>query len=285
MSIKFFGQFLLERNAISAKNLLDAIRFQESRKLKFGEYAVSKGFISREDIDRLYNEQKHKDLMIGELAVQLGILTDEQVDEVLTMQKNDHVCIGEAIVAKGFLDKETISRELDAFKKEQSVYDLGEVHVPVGLKKPAFVKIMADVTQKMIRRFAGVEAKMDDGVLMEQEPEECFAAVSVTFSGGLNFEYVLLADTEVSRTLAGSVLGADASNEEEEVVVDGVREFANVICGNILAKMAQKGKNVEISIPHSVDFKDGYKFVMERKAVKYTIATTSGLLYLLIVEL
>lgn len=285
MSIKFFGQFLLERNAISARNLLDAIRFQESRNLKFGEYALSKGYLTREQIDRLRNEQKQKDLLIGELAVELGILTDEQVEEILTMQKNDHVCIGEAIVAKGFLDQATVDRELEAYKAEQSEYAIGDIHVPSEIKKSEFVNIMVDVTLKLVRRLSQLEAKTDDGVMMKQEPGEAFSAVSVTFSGGLNFEYALLADEDVSRTLAGSIMGADAGRESEEVIVDGVREFANVVCGNILAKMAKMGKSVEISIPYSVAFDGGYKLVMGRKAVKYTIATTAGLLYLLIVEL
>lgn len=285
MSIKFFGQFLLGRNLINAKDLLDVIRFQESRNLKFGEYAVSKGYLSKEHVKRIQDEQKRNDMLFGELAVKLDMLTEEQVDEVLTMQRNDHVCIGEAIVLKGFLTQDVIDRELDAFKSEQSVYALGDVGVPAGLKKPEFVKVMADITLKMIRRIVQLEAKIDDGVMMDIEPDEHFAAISVTFSGGLNYDYILLADVEMARAIAGAVIGSDASKEHEDIVIDGVREFGNIVCGNLLARMAQMGKNVEISIPHAVKYEDGYTFVNGRKAVKYSIATTSGILALLIAEL
>ncbi len=285
MSIKFFGQFLLERNVIGAKELLEAIRFQESRNMKFGEYAISKGCLEKVQVKRLHDEQKRNDMLIGELAVKLEMLTEEQVDEILTMQKNDHVCIGEAIVVKGFIPQDVMDRELDAFREDQKEYSIGDIGVPEGLKNPGFVKIMADITLKMLRRIAQVEAKIDDGVSMEQEPDESFTAVSITFSGGLNYEYVLMADIEMARAIAGAIIGVDASKENEDVINDGVREFANIACGNLLAKMAQMGKNVEISIPHTVKYEEGYNFVSGSKAAKYTIASTSGLLALLIVEL
>ncbi len=285
MSIKFFGQFLLERNVIGAKELLESIRFQESRNMKFGEYAISKGCLEKVQVKRLHEEQKRSDMLIGELAVKLEMLTEEQVDEILTMQKNDHVCIGEAIVVKGFLPQDVMDRELDAFREDQKEYSIGDIGVPEGLKNPGFVKIMADITLKMLRRTTNVEAKIDDGVSMEQEPEESFTAVSITFSGGLNYEYVLLADIEMARAIAGAIIGGNASKENEDVINDGVREFANIACGNLLAKMAQMGRNVEISIPHTVKYEGGYNFVSGSKAAKYTIASTSGFLSLLIVEL
>jgi len=285
MSIKFFGQFLLERNLIDAKSLLEAIRFQESRNMKFGAYAISKGFLEKVQVKRLHEEQKRNDMMIGQLAIKLEMISEEQVDEILTMQKNDHVCIGEAIVVKGFVSQEVIDRELDAFREEQSVYSMGETGVPDGLKQPEYVRIMGDITLKMLRRIVQLEAKMDDGVLMEIEPEENFVAVSVTFSGGLNYDYIILAEEEMAREVAGAVIGGDASGEGEELIFDGVREFANIVCGNLLARMAQMGKNVEISIPHSVKYDGGYQFVSNRAAAKYSIATTSGIFSLLIVEL
>jgi CheY-specific phosphatase CheX len=284
MSIKFFGQFLLERNVLSAKDLLESIRLQESKNLRFGDYAVSKSYLLTDQVKRINEEQKRNDMMIGELAVKLDMLSEEQVDEILTMQKNDHVCIGEAIVAKGFLTSEVLERELGLFKEEQSAYATGEVGAPDGLKNPEFIKIMAEITLKMLRRIVQVEAKMDDGILMEIEPGEKFAVVSITFSGGLNFDFILLADIEMTRAIAGAIIGGDASKEHEDIVIDGVREYANIVCGNLMAKMAQMGKNVEISIPHTVKFEDGYDFVSGRTAAKYTIASTSGILELLLVE-
>ena len=285
MSVKFFGQFLMERNVLGAKELLEALRYQESRNQKFGDYAVARGYLTKEQVARITEEQKRQDMRFGELAVELDMLTEEQVDEVLTLQKNDHLLIGEAIVGKGLLAQDVIDREIKAFRSDQAVYDTDDVPVPAGMKKPEMIKPIVDITMKMIRRIIQVEAKSDDGILMEREPEEIFSTVSLTFSGGMNCDFIMMADIEMARALAGAIIGGDASKEHEDVVIDGVREFANVICGNILAKFAKLGKQVEISIPHSIAYDGGYNLVMGRAAVKYTIATTAGMLSLLIVEL
>lgn len=283
MSIKFFGQFLLERKALTSEQLLDAISYQETHNLKFGQYAMKKGYLKPGDVDRLNEEQKRSDNLIGELAVKLGMLEPSHVEEILTMQKNDHVQIGQVIVTKGFLTEEQLQVELEAFKADQSVYATGNIVVPEGIKSSELVGDIVDITVKMLQRVAGVEAKVDDGNIVDQDPEQAFSAVSITFSGGMNCDYILMSDEDGAKAMTAAVIGQDASDEAPEVLVDGIKEFANVVCGNILARMAQKGKSVEISIPHVMQYNDGYGVINGRKAVIYKIPTTGGMVSLLLV--
>lgn len=283
MSIKFFGQFLLEREVITSEQLLEAVSYQESKNLKFGQYAEKKGFLSNADVERLHEEQKTADMRIGELAVKLGMLETSQVEEVLTMQKNDHVQIGKCLVTKGFVDEAALQRELAAFREDQRHYARHEVAVPEGLKSAGLVSDIVDISVKMIVRMAGMEAKSDGGTIIDKEPAEAYSAVAITFSGGMNCNYVLMADEGASRSLAASIIGSDAADEDRDMVVDGVREFANVICGNILARFAQKGKSVEISIPHTLEYKDGYAILNGGSTVLYDIPTTGGNVWLALV--
>jgi CheY-specific phosphatase CheX len=287
MSIKFFGQYLLERNILSADQLLEAIRYQESRNMKFGEYAREKGFLNKEQVLKLNDEQKRNDMRMGELSVSLGMLTDEQVDEILTMQKNDHILIGEAIISKGFLTEETLDGYLETFKEDQSIYNIGDISVPDGVKNAQFVKVMVDLTLKMISRIVGVEAKSDGGTVLADDIPGTFTAISITFSGALTFDYVFMASESLSRKVAEAVIGDSVDDEEPAMIVDGVREFCNIICGNVLAKFAQAGKNVEISIPHTLSSSDGgYGIVAGSSlSVGYTLATTEGDFSLIISEL
>ena len=85
-----------------------------------------------------------------------------------------------------------------------------------------------------------------------------------------------MADEAASRAMAASILGEDASEEEKDMVVDGVKEFSNTVCGNILARFAQRGKSVEISIPHIMEYKDGYSLTGNGSAVVYQVPTTAG---------
>jgi len=68
LAVKFFGQYLLEKNIIKPRDLLEAVEYQESKNLKFGEYAISKGYVTEKDIERFQKEQKKVDMLFGELA-------------------------------------------------------------------------------------------------------------------------------------------------------------------------------------------------------------------------
>ena len=276
MSIKFFGQFLLERGVLNRDQLLEAISYQENHNLRFGQYAQRKGYLTEADVERLNEEQKTADMLIGELAVKLGMLETYQVEEILTMQKNDHVQIGRVLVMKGFLDDAGLQRELDAFKEDQRPYATDKIVVPPEIKNAELVADIVDITLKMMQRIAGIEAKADDGTLINSDPDEKYSAVSITFSGGLNCDFVIMADEDASRAMAASILGEDASAEDREMIVDGVKEFANVVCGNILARMAQRGKSVEITIPHIMEYKGGYGLTGDGNTLVYQVPTTAG---------
>ena len=57
MPVKFFGQYLLEKNIITPQQLIEAVEYQESKNLKFGEYALSKGYLTAKDVEKIQNEQ------------------------------------------------------------------------------------------------------------------------------------------------------------------------------------------------------------------------------------
>lgn len=283
MSIKFFGQFLLEQGKITSEQLLEAISYQETKNLKFGAYAQKKGYLSAADTEKLNEEQKTTDLRIGELAVKLGMLEASQVEEILTMQKNDHIQIGKAIVSKGFLSEAELDASLADFKKDQSPYAAETIGVPSGIHNSDLVSDIVDMTLKMLRRVVGLEAKCDSGAILKTPPAKAYSAVSITLSGGMNCDYIIMGDEDGSRSMASAILGADASGETAEMVADGVNEFANMVCGNIMARMAQKGKNVEISIPHILEYKSDYGITTGDNSVVYNISTTGGNIMLALV--
>jgi CheY-specific phosphatase CheX len=285
MSIKFFGQFLLENNVIIAEQLLEAVRFQESKNLKFGDYACSKGYLTEEDVERLQEEQKRTDMMIGELTVKLGMLKQGQVEEILTMQKNDHVFIGGALVQKGFITDEKLNEELERFKEDQKGYMPGEVSVPEDIEDPKTIRNFVDLTRKMLRRVAHLDVKVGEGHINVHEPEENYSVVSISFTGAMACEYVLSVSRETAAIIATGITGGDATNEPDDIITDGVKEFCNIVCGNIMAGMAKKGKTVDISPPsEAVLYPNGYNIIKRRKAVHYPMVSTEEELLLILIE-
>jgi CheY-specific phosphatase CheX len=286
MGIKFFGQFLLERRVISAEELLEAVEYQEAENLKFGDYALSKGYLDAMDVRRLNDEQRRTDMMIGELAVKLRMMSSEQVDELLTRQRNDHMFIGEALVRKGTITPDILEKELERFKEDQKDYTPWKITVPEGLKDSGTVSDIVDLTQKLLRRMAQVEVKVGEGVVVSEGPGENFSVVSVLLTGNLQqFEYVLSVPREVATRIASGILDWEASSEPDEIVADGVREFCNIVCGNVIARLAKRGMSVEITPPSDLDLSSGELGVVEgSKAVSFPMVSIEGEMTLIVIE-
>ena len=85
--------------------------------------------------------------------------------------------------------------------------------------------------------------------------------------------------------IASGVLGEDASGEPAEIICDGVKEFCNIVCGNVTGKLAQRGKAVDISPPAEVDYlADGYNVLKGKQGLFYPLASTLGEILLILVE-
>jgi CheY-specific phosphatase CheX len=280
MAIKFFGQFLLEKKAITADQLVQAVQYQGSTNLRFGQYAHTMGYLSESDVLRLQEEQRNADMMIGELAVNLGLLKPNQVEEILTMQKNDHLFLGDALTQMGFMTQKELEKELALFKDDQKGYARGKIAMPDGVKDPENLSDLVDITQKMFRRIAHMDVKVSDEVLVESigNPVIKFLAISVKLSGAVNCEYILSVPHTAAVMVASSVMGEDASSEPDEILHDGVKEFCNIVCGNFTARMAQKGKTVNLSPPQDVVLSGN------KKAFSFSLAFTDGEISLMLVE-
>lgn len=285
MSVKFFGQFLIEKNIITPEQLIDAVDFQETVNQKFGDYAVSKGYLTKDDVLKVQAAQNKTDKMFGDIAIIMGLLTQKQVDEILVRQKNDHVYIGAALVKKGFIAPANLVKHLDDFKQDQAGYEVGEIFIPEGTDSPDMIQDMVAITKKLLYRVSRINAKIGKGSVSTEEPERNFAVISVSLVGPASYDYILSCSLEASEVIASSILGMNVINEPGEIIADAVKEFANIVCGNIISKFAQKGKSVEISPPLEVPYsKDGYKLVNNRKAIYYPFISTAGDIELILAE-
>ncbi len=286
MSVKFFGQFLLENNIISPAQLVEAVNLQEVSNIRFGDYAVSKGYITKEDAAKINDEQQKEDAMFGEIAMRMGLLSQTQVDEILSRQKNDHVYIGAVLVKKGFIEPNDLVKHLDDFKKDQAGYVSGDVFIPEGISDAETVKDMVILTKKMLARISKIIAKVGKASVTTEEPERNFAVIAISLSGSPSYDYILSCSLEASEVIASHILGINVINEPGEIIADAVKEFANIICGNIISRLAQRGKRVDISPPVEAQYSKemGYDLVNGRKSIHYPFISTAGDITLILAE-
>lgn len=285
MAVKFFGQFLLEKNIIEREELLGALEFQKSKNTDFGDCALAKGYITDKDLANLKSAQKQVDMKFGEVAIKLNIMTPEQVEDVLAMQKKNHIFFGEALVEKGIITSDILERELSLFKQDQSKYISGNIKTPDGIKHPDAVKSMVDMTQKMFQRIARLQVKVDDGFVTDSEPLISFLLASISLHGSLKYEYSLSLSREISAMIASAIIGEDVDNSATELIKDGVKEFCNIVCGNIISKLSISGIEMDLSPPQeAVSSGSGYNFLKGREAIYYPLVSFKGDSTLILIE-
>lgn len=249
MAVKFFGQFLIEKEIVSREVLLKAVELQEEVNLKFGEMALAMELVTAADVERIHDAQRSEDLMFGDMAVKLGIMTDEQIKQVLIRQKNSHLYIGEALVQVGALSTEELQRYLEEFKADQAPYATTKVFIPDGVPHSDIWEMSADLSGKIMSRVVNLPCRLGECRKTERiETNDIVAAMD--FRGDINAHYLLSVSTAVQKKIALAILKEETvENEPQEVLDDAVMELVNIICGNIAAKAAQRGKCTEIEPP------------------------------------
>jgi len=127
MKTTFFGQFLLDQDLITQRQLDEAIALQRESNVLLGALAINKGFMTREQVVDVMQEQHCRHGRFGELARRKNYLTDDQVQDLLHAQGSNHVFLGEALTRRNYLDVRELTSQLKRFdqdirKKEASLH-------------------------------------------------------------------------------------------------------------------------------------------------------------------
>jgi len=249
MTIKFFGQYLLDRGAISVELLLKAVDLQESVNLRFGETALALKLITESDLKRILKAQRAEDLMFGDMALQLGILKKEQVEQILMEQQRSRLRIGEALVRVGALTTGELHRLLEEFSMDQGLDSISRTVIPSAVLHPEIWEFCIDLSAKMFMRMVGAQCRVGDCVLVDRLAGSDFVA-GIKLTGMVSASYHLTVSEPLRNRIAGALLmDEDVTGEPAELLEDAVLEFVNIICGNVAAKASQYGKTVEILPP------------------------------------
>ncbi len=249
--IQFFGEFLIERWVITREQLLEALELQEYRNLKFGSLAVRKGYLTEEEVKIINDYQRNEDMRFGDIAVMLGLLSPDQAQEIITYQKNNYLYLGEALLELGHVTEDVMDRELSIFREEQAPYGLDDLMAQGEIVGEELVPICLELTGKMFLRMVGIGLKIGEGIFngSQQETASYHLSVSVPLKGKVLINFILSVSDDLAIMIASSLLGEDIKNEPLEVIEDSVKEFCNVVCGNVVAKLARRGVKLALGLP------------------------------------
>ena len=276
MSVKFFGQFLIERGEIDPDQLRGALALMKRENSTLGEIAIQEGFLSRADTHWVNMQQRLTDRPFGELAVELGHLTREQLERCVQRQDRARLRIGEALTRLGHLPADRLGALLDEFKIDQAPYETGQVELPEALAENRLAPYVVDLLPKFCMRIARVQVKIAPSASLRALPSYPYC-VGVAALADPGLDVILAGDRDFALRIAAHTAGLDVDSVEEELIADGLGEFLNVLLGNAIGLLEREGAQAELQpARYRVESAEGTVF---------EVATSEGRAALLLAEI
>lgn len=248
MSIKFFGQYLLEHGKIIKEELLDAIEFQKKVNAKLGTIALDAGYLTAQQVEHIHNEQQRTDKLFGELAIGLNYLTSEQLEELLIIQRNERVSLGDALVQKGYLTLSELETELYKYKQYQEQFSQKAQYAIVKSPNPELVDAFVGLTIRFLLRLTEIEVDVISSHTNPQKIAPHIWSFYQQFSGDSSGIYVISVPEKTLLKIASGI-AQDTIYEIDDFTKDAVKEFVNTLVGNTLAKLSHLGIKLNLKPP------------------------------------
>ena len=116
------GDFLVEKEFVSADHLLIALERQEKSRTPLGQLAIEVGMVSAKEVLVILTEQRNSDNQskFGDIAVNKGILKREDIERLFKIQEEKAELLGNILINIGAISPPKLLkalREYDRSKK------------------------------------------------------------------------------------------------------------------------------------------------------------------------
>jgi hypothetical protein len=245
VTVKFFGQFLIEQGEIDAGQLREALERVQSRNRSLGDLAIAEGLITPAAADRINTAQLGVDRPFGEIAVAMGLLSRLDLEKLLRRQREERLPLGEALVELGHLPTARLGALLDRFKIDQSPFETGEIPLPSPLARLRLARLILDLLPRVCMRVARLQVKLAPAGSAQVDAALTQRA-SLTVRGPQPLELGLAADAEVASALASGISGIARQDLDAALRADGLGEFLNVLVGNAVAALDREQVDAQL---------------------------------------
>lgn len=250
MSMRFFGQYLLEKGRITSQQLLDALECQKSVATPIGVLALERGLLSAEQIKQILQQQRKTNQRFGEIAVSLGFLTQAQVDELLSTQEISHrLKLGEVLLAKQYVTPETLAKELKEYNKEAERFAAEVSAAFSSIAHNHIVKTFTDLLLMMFTRFGKQDIIIERCETGKDKVRLFRWVISQKIAGeDVEFNCLLSVPPKLLLQMASTMLDEQVRTADE-LALDATKEFVNIANGNACAKLSENGINLRLTPP------------------------------------
>ncbi len=124
MYTQFFGNFLISKNIISAKDLLDALDLIPTSTASFGLLAVHSGLMTADELQSIEAMQKTEGKTFDELVISTGYMTQDSVASLKAKNIPDYLVLSQILIDKGKISYSEIENLLLEYQTDNEVFDM-----------------------------------------------------------------------------------------------------------------------------------------------------------------
>ncbi len=121
MYAQFFGSYLLSKNAVTPKQLTEAISHLSDVHIKLGTLAMHMGYMTAEEVNEVCFLQTREDKHFGQIAIERNYLFEDQLNELLNTQSPDYLPLGQNLVDMGALTNNQLEELLLGYQQENEL--------------------------------------------------------------------------------------------------------------------------------------------------------------------
>ena len=125
----FFGNYLLNENIVTRKQLDKALAHQDRTRLKLGTLAIDAGYMTATEVEELHRIQITTDKRFGELAIDAGYMTESQLEALLDQQQPRHLLLAQSLVDMKAMTFKEYEKHLTDYKKKFELDDEALEHM------------------------------------------------------------------------------------------------------------------------------------------------------------
>lgn len=258
MFSQYFGNYLLNKNYLTAIQLKDAMDYQKSVHVKLGVLAINMGYMNSLQVFEVHELQTKMDKKFGEIAIEKGYLNEDNLEKLLSCQKQGYLQLSQALINRGYLNLDQLQEALENYKndchlteQELDILKQGEidqiVHIFLKFENSSLKKIYGDYISLMLKNIIRL---IDENPRLEKNPElNAYCTEWLVYQEikeNPNIFTGIAANNEMFLTLASKYAGEEFT-AVDEMVQACVAEFLNVHNGIFLVNMSNQGIELEMN--------------------------------------
>lgn len=288
-----FGQYLLSKNKITSTQLVEAMDYERTARVKLGVLAINADFMTADQVEKVHQLQRVKDKRFGELAVEQGYLTYAQLEDLLENQNCRHLGLSQVLIDKEYLTLVKLEESLASYKVENKLseeqvksidkmdFDTGGPLIvdfsAVGAQGKIYEDYIA-LLQRNIVRFLDGTPLLGKNELVSNNTYQWLIHQSI--GGDLSFFTGLAMDDAtllaIARKYSGEVL-----TEIDDLAKDSAAEFLNMVNGIFCVNASNKGMELDLKLQKIVhnqmpELKNAYHIPITLSLGKIDVLLAAG---------